>query len=334
MISIVIPVYGVEDYLRQCLNSIINQSYKDIEIIIIDDGSPDGCGQICDEYGKLDDRIIVCHTENHGVSAARNLGISLSSGKYIGFVDPDDWIEPDMYKALLNGIEDANADVCMMGFVNDEGDNSSHIMPEKSVCDRSTSLVALLEGRINSFVWNKLFRKELFNKVLFPVGKQYEDVYIMHRVLSESETIAIIPDCLYHYRIRKDSISRKYSASNLIEYAHAYLERYNYYMDEVFSDLLLTSDDIQLFAVNGISRVWRWWYGCSIEEKIQYDFVIDQLYSFTRAHLPMLGSKSWPIEMRFMCVFMHSKSTLSFFSLYEINQLIGCLRKFKNVIKF
>ena len=114
MISVIVPVYNVKPYLRKCLDSIINQSYRDLEILIIDDGSTDGSGDICDEYRK-DDRIKVFHTENRGLSAARNLGLDSASGDWIGFVDSDDWIEPDMYEVLIRKGEETGADVVECG---------------------------------------------------------------------------------------------------------------------------------------------------------------------------------------------------------------------------
>jgi len=111
MISVIVPVYKVEQYLRQCIESILNQTYQDLEILLIDDGSPDRCGIICEEYAKKDPRIKVFHTENHGLSAARNVGLQIAKGEYIGFVDSDDWIEPDMYEILLRRLEETDTDI-------------------------------------------------------------------------------------------------------------------------------------------------------------------------------------------------------------------------------
>ena len=115
MISVIVPVYDVALYLRQCVYSIMNQSYADLEILLIDDGSPDQCGEICDEYVKQDNRVRVFHTDNRGLSAARNLGIRESNGNYIAFIDSDDWIEPDMYECLLRRAEETGADVVECG---------------------------------------------------------------------------------------------------------------------------------------------------------------------------------------------------------------------------
>ena len=111
MISIIVPVYKVEPYIHQCIRSILNQTYRDIEILLIDDGSTDKCGEICEEYARIDSRIQVFHTENKGLSAARNLGLMEAKGEYIGFVDSDDWIEPDMYESLLRQLGESEADI-------------------------------------------------------------------------------------------------------------------------------------------------------------------------------------------------------------------------------
>lgn len=121
MISIIVPVYKVEPYLRQCVDSILNQTYRDLEILLIDDGSPDCCGKICDEYEKKDKRVRVFHTENRGLSIARNLGLKETQGDYIGFVDSDDWIEPDMYEVLLKCLEETGADICVCGYSYENG---------------------------------------------------------------------------------------------------------------------------------------------------------------------------------------------------------------------
>jgi glycosyltransferase involved in cell wall biosynthesis len=134
MISVIVPVYNVKPYLRKCLDSIINQTYRDLEILIIDDGSTDGSGDICDEYRK-DDRIKVFHTENRGLSAARNLGLDNTTGNWIGFIDSDDWIEPDMYEVLLRKAEETRADIIECGCYADYTTTSyEHSAIQRTVC--------------------------------------------------------------------------------------------------------------------------------------------------------------------------------------------------------
>ena len=146
-ISVVVPVYKVEPYLRKCLDSIVNQTYRDLEIILIDDGSPDNCGRICDEYAERDARIRVVHQENSGLSAARNAGLKLVSGSYIGFVDSDDWIEPDMYSYLLGNALEYQADIAVCSRTEQHMDRTVFRgFPGLEVLERESALEYLLKN--------------------------------------------------------------------------------------------------------------------------------------------------------------------------------------------
>ncbi len=220
MISVIVPVYKVAPYLRQCIESIINQTYKDIEVLLIDDGSPDGCNEICGDYKKKDNRIRVFHTENRGLSAARNLGLREARGEHIGFIDSDDWIEPDMYETLLKRLVETDSDISICGYDMISDRKISEWRPRETVYERCDTLKALLSGKINNNVWNKLFRQEVIqsiaeNGVVFPEGKNYEDITVMHRILAEAVNVAVSEKPLYHYRRRNDSISRTYTVSAL-----------------------------------------------------------------------------------------------------------------------
>ena len=152
MISIIVPVYNVEPYLRKCLDSILDQTYRDLEILIIDDGSTDGSGAICDEYAGKDDRIKVFHTENNGLSAARNLGLSKAQGKFVGFVDSDDWIEPDMFGVMHTRLNKSGADMCVSGFWHEMRDSSIPIMPNNMTVSADDALKYDIIERVSSYV--------------------------------------------------------------------------------------------------------------------------------------------------------------------------------------
>lgn len=319
MISIIVPVYKVAPYLRQCVESIINQTYRDLEILLIDDGSPDECGEICEEYKNRDNRIRVFHTENRGLSAARNLGLQNAAGDCIGFVDPDDWIEPDMYAVLLRGLEEADISVC--GYES----GAQRVQLTKAMYTGADSLKALIDEKFNNNVWNKLYRRKLFDDVLFPEGKNYEDVAVMHRIVGNAKAAVVETTVLYHYRVRPESITKTYTAKNLMDYADAKLGRY-YFFRNVQPDLFWEKKEkLLLFAMNGISKVWRWWYGCKAEEKRQYDEEIKVLQAFRKENIPLFGFCSWPFSMRLSAVFMYSRSSISFAVLYGMNQLFRTL---------
>ncbi|WP_321995065.1 glycosyltransferase family 2 protein [Clostridium butyricum] len=214
-ISIIIPVYNVEKYLARCLESIVNQTYKNIEIIVIDDGSTDESGRICDEFAKKDNRIIVIHKKNGGVSEARNAGLGVCHGEYIGFVDPDDYIEPNMYSIMVNSSKEKSADIVVCGY-KVFGDRVEECIFENREYKTDEAMCLLLKNRyMPSFLWNKLFKSELFHNKSFLVGYRYEDLLIMHELFKDAKKVVAVSEQLYFYYIREDSItgSTKYSKS-------------------------------------------------------------------------------------------------------------------------
>ena len=226
MISVIVPVYRVEPYLRQCVDSILSQTYEDLEVLLIDDGSPDRCGEICDEYQRQDTRVRVFHTENRGVSAARNLGLRVAKGEYIGFVDSDDWIEPDMYEVLLKRIEETGADISVCGVFYEFTTKSIESPCVETIYDPNDAVYALICGDLKIQVMNKLWSKEMARLFQFPEGHAFEDIFTVHRVLMKSKKVATVEKTLYRYRQRKGSIARAYSMDNLVDYWTAVHERY------------------------------------------------------------------------------------------------------------
>lgn len=327
MISVIVPVFKVAPYLRQCVDSILKQTYRDIEILLIDDGSPDECGEICEEYKEQDKRIRVFHTEHRGLSAARNIGLKAAIGEYIGFVDSDDWIEPKMYEVLLREIKKKDVSVCGYDY---SVQKTAFI---DSLYCGSDAMRALLDKKFNNNVWNKLYRKDLFNDVLFPEGRNYEDVAIMHMIVDRAKSVVVISDILYHYRERPESITKIYTAKNLMDYADARLSRYYYFRNECHELFEEEKDELLLFAANGISKVWRWWYGCSSVEKESYKDRIKEFKAFTEENIPIFGLQSWPFSMRLSSVFMHSQRPVSLAVLYGLNQMFIKLRpRERNVV--
>ena len=174
-VSVIVPVYNVEKYLKQCLDSIVDQTLEDLEIVLVDDGSVDSSGTICDEYAKKDSRIEVIHKANGGLSDARNVGISKAKGRYIGFVDSDDYIKEDMYEILLNLIKkyDADVSICNLYDVIDGNEcirNKENGIREYSRLDILKEV--LLDKNIQSYAWNKLYEKELFDEIKYPIRKK------------------------------------------------------------------------------------------------------------------------------------------------------------------
>ena len=202
IISIIVPIYKVEKYLDRCINSILNQTFKDFELILVDDGSPDRCGDICEEYAKKDKRIKVIHKENGGLSDARNAGLDIAKGEYIGFVDSDDWIEIDMYEKLYYSCELNDSDISIIGVyeINENGNIIDQYIP-------SLDKIGLKDILKRAPPWNKLFKRELFynNNLKFKEGRFYEDLELIPKLFIQSKKISCVNYNGYNYLQRSSS---------------------------------------------------------------------------------------------------------------------------------
>lgn len=213
LISVIVPIYNVEKYLPRCIESIINQTYKNLEIILVDDESPDNCGRICDEYMEKDARIKVIHQKNKGLSGARNSGIDIATGEYLAFVDSDDYIEPIMYETLYNDIQehDAGMSICSRYYEFEDGHRVERYKLEQEVKVYSGKEAIVEMNNYSSFdmsAWDKLYKRELFKEIRFPQGKLSEDFFIMFRLLDKARKVTFNPKPLYIYVQRNNSISR------------------------------------------------------------------------------------------------------------------------------
>ena len=204
MISVIVPVYNVRPYLVRCLDSILSQTFRDLEIILVDDGSTDGSSEICDDYCKKDGRIRVIHTENHGLSAARNLGIEMAAGEWIMFVDSDDRVSPDFCRLPLENAEKEDADLAVfdMTIIDIHGNAVIREPLPKGII----SAEAAVEHGYSA-VWNKLYHKTLFSGIRYPVGQIAEDTATTHKLVYKAGKIVCLDDKLYYYQKRKGSIS-------------------------------------------------------------------------------------------------------------------------------
>lgn len=225
LISVIVPVYNVEKYLEKCIDSILNQTYKNLEIILVDDGSKDQSGVICDSYAKKDKRIIVFHKKNGGLSSARNYGIDNSHGQYIGFVDSDDYISNDMYETLYQLITDYNADLAMCGLCDIYNGRQKNTKNKEYVYSQSRidAIRNVMEGEVNSVsAVNKLYRKELFKEVRYPIGKIAEDAYIILDILNQCNSVVGTTAQKYYYIHRSNSITTKHYDDKYLDVIDAY----------------------------------------------------------------------------------------------------------------
>lgn len=207
-ISIIVPVYNVSKYLPECLDSILGQTYRDLEIILIDDGSADGSGTLCDKYAEKDSRIIVIHQKNAGSANARNAGLRIASGEYLAFVDSDDYLEPDAYEFMMEKMKHHHADVVRCGyqdvFIDHTTDRISHL-PEE-ICTGEEFLEKFTVDWTCSLLWDKLFRRNLFEGIFFEEGHKIDDEFFTYRGIMNARAVLSVPRMIYHYRKRKSGI--------------------------------------------------------------------------------------------------------------------------------
>lgn len=218
-ISIIVPVYNIEEYLPRCIESILKQTYKNMELILVDDGSQDRSGEICDKYKALDERVVVVHKENGGSSTARNEGIRIAKGAYLGFVDSDDYIETDMYEKMVSVIEETGCNIVQVA--RDEKDEHGNRLPD--ICempDKLTEYTAeefmkeLLMHKGDCSFCTKLLNRDLFNENKFPVGALNEDFHLLVKMLKQGERVVSLPYCGYHVFYRIGSNTRKKDAND------------------------------------------------------------------------------------------------------------------------
>ncbi len=292
LISIIVPVYNVEQYIRKCLDSIAEQTYKNIEIILVDDGSPDSCGAICDEYARRDKRIRVIHRENGGLSAARNTGLDDAKGDYIMFVDSDDYITPDAVQLLMSCAEENSSDITVGGF--EYCDTNGNIY--------QTDRLFAPEGRISKddfwhyfytdprtyyvTMWAKLFKSSLWKTLRFPVGKLHEDEFVIHNLIDSCECISLFRKPVYYYVQRGGSIvNTKFTLKNL-DSSEAILLRCRYFIEKhntVLAAKTLTHAMYNLLRVQLLSK----------EEKKAGKKRIRELYrEFRRLYVKLIFKKS------------------------------------------
>lgn len=230
LISIIVPAYNVEQYIRKCLDSICNQTYRDIEIIVVDDGSTDGTGAVCDEFAERDERVTVMHCENGGLSIARNRALDRAHGELIGFVDSDDWVEPNMFQTLHDTLVDGNADISICSYYREKRGRIKAMYSDGKVFSMSPKQALsqlVIDKTFKNYVWNKLYRRALFDGVRFPEHMCFEDAAVMYRLFIKAKVFKCVNKPLYHHIYRTGSIVRPnfYDAESVFQHFLILTER-------------------------------------------------------------------------------------------------------------
>lgn len=243
LISVIVPIYQVEAYLERCVESLRGQTYENLEIILVDDGSPDGCPSMCDAYAKKDLRIRVIHQENSGLSGARNAGIRASRGEYLAFVDSDDYVAPDFIRALYDVLKETGCAISQCRFAYVRGEEIPSAPGNAYRIYRGESLMEQLYGpeeEATYFVvaWNKLYRRELFSEIMYPVGRIHEDEATTYRLFHEGKKLVFLDRTLYGYYVgNTGSITSVFSAKRL-QWLSAQEERIGFFREKGYEKLL------------------------------------------------------------------------------------------------
>jgi glycosyltransferase involved in cell wall biosynthesis len=238
LISVIIPVYNVEDYLHKCLDSIISQTYENLEIIVVNDGSTDNSAQICEEYAKKDSRIKLLHKENGGLSSARNAGLDIADGEYIGFVDSDDFIEKNMYERMLNALKEYSANLVICSYFSDR--EIKYPCEKSMLADVDFVFKLYLKDYIQAYACNKLYSREIFREIRYTDGILFEDMDVFLRIIQKAGKTVLLNDKLYHYVQRENSITnskfnpRQTKCLDIIETYKEYSKK----MGGIYDDLI------------------------------------------------------------------------------------------------
>ncbi len=235
LISIIVPVYKVEPYLARCVDSLINQTYQNLEIILVDDGSPDRCGEICEEYAKKDSRIVVFHKDNGGLSDARNKGLDIATGDYVMFVDSDDWIEKETCETVIKLAASNKSDIVIFGVRNvyDNGQLKNFVPMYNGNISSEECIKALLykiqKKGIFNYACNKIYKRVLFDNIRFQSGRLAEDQGVTYKLFHLANNICVCNNCFYNYYQRIGSITTSQYSPHLIQDRHAlWLERLDF----------------------------------------------------------------------------------------------------------
>ena len=262
-LSIIVPIYKVEKQLEQCIKSILNQSFTNFELILVDDGSPDMCGHICDEYEKKDSRIKVIHKKNGGLSDARNAGLDIALGKYIGFVDSDDIIHPQMYEKLYNCINKSNLDIVQCKFkrfksIEEININISDSELNFKEYNSQDAIIDLIDNnKINVNAWNKLYKRELFQNERYPKGKIHEDEFLTYKLIYNSSKIGYIDEELYYYYENNNGIMNGSNILKRLDRIEALEERSSFFLNNGNKDLYNKSNTALFFALNKLYFIFK-----------------------------------------------------------------------------
>lgn len=257
LLSIIVPVYKVENYLQKCIDSILAQTFTDFELILVEDGSPDGCPVLCDAAAAKDARIRVLHQKNGGLSAARNAGLDVARGEWIGFVDSDDYIAPEMYEALYQAVQSTGADLALCDYTAVDEAGTPCLPPYTGLAQRIFTGWELLKRATNTMAqpaWNKLYRRAIFAQLRYPEGKLNEDLFLIPKICLQIQKAVVVPKALYYYVQRGSSIMNGSKTLRHFDAAEAAQRYWDCLVENEVYDALANAAK---FTMGSVSRVYR-----------------------------------------------------------------------------
>lgn len=269
LLSVIVPIYNVEKVLRRGLDSILSQNYVPMEVILVDDGSPDNCAAICDEYANKDNRVIVIHKPNGGLSSARNAGLDKARGEYISFIDSDDSILPNMYSEMISKLEKNNLDMigCKAQRVKKEKIKGSPDTNKLTILDAYDSLIDCLKNDGGS-VWSKVYKKEVIGKIRFPEGRNFEDTAVMFKFIANARKVGLLDKTFYNYYYNDNSITQtSFKAKARWDYVLARKDALDYTLEH---KLPCVEECESMYAKALLSCLTAVYANGNTEEKLQY----------------------------------------------------------------
>lgn len=273
LISVIVPVYNVEPYINKCIDSILSQTYKNLEVILVDDGSPDNCPKICDDYASIDNRVKVIHQKNAGLSVARNNALNICQGEYISFVDSDDWIEENLFEIAIGKMQENSVDIVSFSAHIVENDivvgQEFVSFPQETLMSARAATEEILKDTISSQVWLRLYSRKCWSGIEFPKGRFYEDIATTYKCFElASNGVCFIPDTLYYYRHNSEGISLSFNPEKVYHIFLGFKEHYEYAKNNFKEAELCCFEKAVLFALNAYNNFLNN-YNCDYDKSLK-----------------------------------------------------------------
>lgn len=331
LVSVVIPVYNVSRYLHACITSVISQTYHKIEILIIDDGSTDGSGRICDRYAEKDSRIHVTHSSNRGLASARNLGLEKARGMFISFLDSDDWMELHTIETLVRAAMETDADLITAGICTEYVGKTIHRgkrIEHMQMFRGKEILEAFAKGVFSHVAWNKLYRSVCFDGIQYLDGRNYEDVSttwkIMEKLAENGGKVTVLPDKLFHSRVRRSSITHLWTYKNTLDCWIAYHTLYEAlpdYQEKILAGYFMP-----------IGHMWMGFYSYSKEDRAKARLILHEMNAFSKEHFQRVLRGRYSRFIKFSCLISQSSGLAAMWVGYCGGRLREILRNKKYVM--